>query len=192
VDDNGFIVLCFGFLAPYKGLELVLDAARLAGRSITVVVAGGEHPRMQGVGGYGEELRARYGDIARFTGWVPDNDVAAWFAAADVAVFPYPRPFAASGVLALAMAHGCPVLMSPSMARCIGAPNVLAMPMNPVDLADTLVRLANAPDRLAELGGWAEILGRGRRWNAVAQQHTRLYEEVLDGQRLGDRSVRAG
>src|SRR5262245_36718098 len=27
--DDRFLVLCFGFLAPYKGVELVLDAARL-------------------------------------------------------------------------------------------------------------------------------------------------------------------
>ena len=70
-----------------------------------------------------------YGDVARFTGWVPDGDVGAWFSAADLCVFPYPKPFASSGVLALAVAHGTPVLLSPALARCAGAPNVVTAPM---------------------------------------------------------------
>ena len=45
--DDRFVVLCFGFLAPYKGIELVLEAAApLAADDVQVVVAGGEHPRM--------------------------------------------------------------------------------------------------------------------------------------------------
>ena len=53
--DDRFVVLCFGFLAPYKGIELVLDAARRLRPDIQVVVAGGEHPRMAD----GRELRRR-------------------------------------------------------------------------------------------------------------------------------------
>ena len=134
--DDRFVVLCFGFLAPYKGIELVLEAARRLRPDIQVVVAGGEHPRMADGNGFGAELRERYGDVARFTGWVPDGDVSAWFSAADLCVFPYPKPFASSGVLALALAHGTPVLLSPALARCAGAPSVLTSPMAPARWLD--------------------------------------------------------
>ena len=155
-------MLCFGFLAPYKGIELVLDAARLLGAGLQVVVAGGEHPRMAGSGGFGEELRARYGDVARFTGWVPDADVAGWFAAADLAVFPYPKPFASSGVLALALAHGTPVLLSPALARCAGAPSALAAPMEPRRLADRLEELAADRDAARRAAAVDAVLAAGR------------------------------
>jgi glycosyltransferase involved in cell wall biosynthesis len=187
---DGFVVLCFGFVAPYKGIELVLEAARRAGPGIDVVVAGGEHPRLERAG-FGAQLRTRYGDVARFTGWVPDGDVARWFGAADLAVFAYPRPFASSGVLALALAHGTPVLLSPALARATGAPSVVTAPMTPGPLARRIERLAADPAGLADLARWSTLLAAGRRWPAVAARHARLYEEVLDVDRHARRRVRA-
>ena len=190
--SDRFTVLCFGFLAPYKGLETVLAAARLLGGAIDVVVAGGEHPRMAGTSGFAEELHSRFGDVARFTGWVADQDVARWFAAADVAVFPYPKPFSSSGVLALALAHGTPSLLSPALARCAGAPSMLVAPMEPARLADQLDRLSRKPAVLEELRHWTRILASGRRWPAVAARHADLYQEVLDVERHPRWSLRAG
>ena len=190
--DDRFLVLCFGFLAPYKGIELVLEAARLLPDHVQVVVAGGEHPRMERDGGFGAELRARYGDVAHFTGWVPDHDVANWFGAADLAVFPYPKPFASSGVLALALAHRTPVLLSPALARCAGAPSVLDGPMTPGPLSHRITALAADPDALAELRRWTDVLAAGRSWTAVAAQHARVYEEVLDVDRHAGWRLRAG
>src|SRR3546814_2761108 len=70
--DDRLVVLCFGFLAPYKGLELVLEGGALVGGDSTLVVAaGGPHPRLAAAGDrYGAELQARFaGPAARFTGW---------------------------------------------------------------------------------------------------------------------------
>jgi len=189
--DDRFVVLSFGFLAPYKGIELVLEAARRLRPDVQVVVAGGEHPRMAGGRSFGAELRERYGDVARFTGWVPDGDVGAWFGAADLCVFPYPRPFASSGVLALALAHGAPVLLSPALARCAGVPSVLTSPMTAGALARRIEQLADDPDALAQLRDWSGPLAAGRRWSSVSEQHARLYEEVLDVDRHARRRVRA-
>jgi glycosyltransferase involved in cell wall biosynthesis len=178
LDGNRLVVVCFGFVAPYKGVELLLDAAGWTGPDVAVVVAGGDHPRMGGEQGFAAELRARYGDVARFTGWVPDDDVPAWFAAADLALFPYPKPFSSSGALALALAHGTPVLLSPALARCAGAPSVLAAPMEARPLARRLDELATDAGALDELRRWTALLAAGRQWPAVAQQHVRLYEEL--------------
>jgi glycosyltransferase involved in cell wall biosynthesis len=174
------VVLCFGFLAPYKGLELVADAAALAGPDVQIVFAGGEHPRMHG-DSYSGELSTRGNGRPRFTGWVPDDDVADWFAAADVALFSYPKPFAASGALALALAHGTPVLLSPAMARCVGAPSTLLAPMQPPALAGQLDALAANPDRLTELAEWTAVLRAEREWPTVARRHIAVYADVLEG-----------
>jgi glycosyltransferase involved in cell wall biosynthesis len=192
VDPDRFVALCFGFLAPYKGVEVVLEAAALAGPGVEVVIAGGEHPRLAGRDQFAAELRARYGHAARFTGWVPEDDVARWFAAADVAVFPYPKPFAASGALALALALGTPVLMSPALARCAGAPSTVTVPLDPAALAGRLHDLARQPQRLDDLAGWATTLADGRTWPRVARRHADLYEELIHDSRTAGRRLRAG
>jgi glycosyltransferase involved in cell wall biosynthesis len=176
VDPDVTLALCFGFLAPYKGLETALEAARLAGDGVALVVAGGEHPRLDPA--YGDGLRAAAPRNARFTGFVPDADVSRWFAAADVALLLYPRPFASSGPLALALAHGTPVLMSRALAATTGAPPSLVASPLPAGLARQLRALAADPAEAAVLRTDAAAMAAGRGWPDVARRHLELYEEV--------------
>jgi glycosyltransferase involved in cell wall biosynthesis len=191
LDDGRLVVLCFGFLAPYKGLERVLEAGRLAAESVHVVVAGGEHPRMSGPGGYADELRAAHGDHATFTGRVDDADVAACFGAADLAAFLYPQPVSSSGALALALAHRSPMLVSRELAGSAGVPDALVAPGDAAGLAARLRDLALdgvAREALRDVA--AELLD-GRTWPAVARTHLGLYEEVTHAERGARRSLRA-
>jgi len=171
---DGFCALCFGFLAPYKGLEAALGAARLAGEPVELVIAGGEHPRLAG-DGYADSLRAAAPANARFAGYVADADVARWFAAADVALLPYPQPFASSGPLALALAHGTPVLMSDALARTVGAPDELAVSTDPAAIAARLDALAAGAAERERLRAAARTLAAGRSWPEVARRHLDLY-----------------
>jgi len=178
--DDRIVALCFGFLAPYKGLETVLEAGRLAGADrVQVVAAGGPHPRLAAAGDpYAADLAARYaGPSTRFTGWVAEADVARWFAAADVAVFAYPAPFSSSGALALAFAHGTPVLLSEPLAACVGAPADLVVADGPAALAARLRALAD-PAARARLAAATAPLAARREWPAVADAHLALYEQV--------------
>ena len=170
-----FCALCFGFLAPYKGLDLACAAAELAGDDVELVVAGGEHPRHGGERSYGRRLRERYGHRVRFAGYVPEPEIARWFAAADVALLPYPRPHASSGALALALAHGTPALMSRPLAACVGASDRLAVDADPAALAERLTRLARDAAALDEVRADTIRLAAGRAWPEVAHRHLELY-----------------
>jgi glycosyltransferase involved in cell wall biosynthesis len=173
VDDGPLCVLCFGFIAPYKGLEAAIGAARLAGDAVELVIAGGEHPRH--VDDYAEGLRETAPDNVRFTGFVPDEDVGRWFTCADVALLPYPRPFASSGPLALALAHGTPVLMSDALARTTGAPGALAVDTDPAAIAARLKTLAADRGERERLRAAARGLSTGRTWPEIARRHLDLY-----------------
>jgi len=176
VESGRLCVLCFGFLSPYKGLEAALGAARLAGDGVELVIAGGEHPRLEATGdGYAERLRASAPPNARFTGFVPEADVARWFAAADVALLPYPRPFASSGPLALALAHDTPVLLSEALARTTGAPQELAVGADPQAIAARLRTLAADAGERDRLRAAAATLATGRTWPEIARRHIDLY-----------------
>jgi glycosyltransferase involved in cell wall biosynthesis len=173
IDGGPLCVLCFGFIAPYKGLEAAIGAARLAGEAIELVIAGGEHPRIDD--DYADRLRATAPDNVRFTGFVPDEDVGRWFTAADVALLPYPRPFASSGPLALALAHGTPVLMSEALADTTGAPGALAVGIDPAAIAARLGTLARDAGERERLRAAARGLGTGRTWPEIARRHLELY-----------------
>jgi glycosyltransferase involved in cell wall biosynthesis len=172
--DGRFLALCFGFLAPYKGLELAGEAARLAGGDIHLVIAGGEHPRLESRHGYGADLRQAYGDVATYPGFVPDADVHRWFQAADVVLLPYPAPHASSGALALALGHGKPVLTSRPLANTCGLPtDVIADDVE--SLAKQLRRLANDPAALTQLAATTASLGSDRSWSEIARRHLEIY-----------------
>jgi glycosyltransferase involved in cell wall biosynthesis len=190
VEGRHLVVLCFGFVAPYKGLEVALAAGELAADDVRLVVAGGEHPRLTGRDPYAAHLRRRWDDLARFTGFVPADQVAPWYAAADLCLFPYPRPFSSSGALALALAHDRPVLLSEPMAASVGAAAELAVPAEPVALAVRLRELARDRRALDRLRDASRRLAIGRDWPSVARSHVDLYEEVIREEGAARRSVR--
>lgn len=175
--DDRLVALCFGFVAPYKGIEVALDAARRAGPDVLCVVAGGEHPRLAAAEDpYAARLRCDHPE-ARFTGWVPGDEVGPWFRAADVALFPYPRPFSSSGALALALAAGTPSLLSAPLGRCVGAPSQLVAP-TAEHLAARLRELATSPSARDRLAAATVALAEGRAWADVARRHLDLYGEL--------------
>ena len=179
VDDGRTIALCFGFLAPYKGIETALQAVRPIAGDVHLVVAGGEHPRLVAQGDrYAESLAAEFGDVATFTGFVPDGGVADWFRAADVALQCYPEPHASSGPLALALAHDTPVLLSARLADVVGAPSVLRVEGGAAAWTRRLSAVAADPDHLARLAAASAVFAGDRSWPAVARRHLELYREV--------------
>jgi glycosyltransferase involved in cell wall biosynthesis len=180
--------LCFGFLAPYKGLELALEAAARSPDSVQLVIAGDEHPRLRESGErYVERLRERWPGVAHFTGYVEDDELPSWFAAADVALFLYQRPFATSGALALALARETPVLLSPALARIVGAPAELVAADGSEGLAGQLELLARESGERDRLRAAGRLLAGDRSWATVARRHAEIYEEVshADGARRG-------
>jgi len=185
------VALCFGYLAPYKGLETALEAASLlraapsdAARRVRLVVAGGPHPRLAASGDdYADRLRHDYQGSARFTGYVADTEVHPLFAAADVVLVLYPRPFSSSGAMALALAHDRPVLLSDALVATLGASPELGGASSPATLAERLRLLAADPAAGESARRASRRLATGRSWPEVAQRHLDLYEEVLDGHR---------
>ena len=98
------VVLCFGLLRPYKGLELLLDAWRGIERAELWIVG---MPRMDI-----SPLRAVAPANVRFDArFISDAELRGYFRRADLVVLPY-RAAEQSGVLFTALAFGKPLLVS--------------------------------------------------------------------------------
>jgi glycosyltransferase involved in cell wall biosynthesis len=104
---EGPVVLFFGLLRPYKGLEVLLEAWRGIDDAELWIVG---RPRMAL-----ESLRAQAPRGVRFVPrFIPESEIAAYFRRADVVVLPYTRTerFDFSGVLATALTFGRAVIAS--------------------------------------------------------------------------------
>jgi glycosyltransferase involved in cell wall biosynthesis len=176
---EGPVVLAFGLIRPYKGLDLLLEAmAGLPDAELWVV------GRPFGVDLV--PLRRRAGEIAtrvRFlTRFVADRELPAIFERADVVALPY-RDAEQSGVLYTALAFGKPIVLSdvggfPEVAARGAARLVSAG--DPDALAEALGELlgdASARERLAA-GARAAASGPYS-WDAVAAQTLALYRELI-------------
>jgi glycosyltransferase involved in cell wall biosynthesis len=137
------VVLFFGNIAPYKGLEHLIDAmALLTQRSADyrLVVAG----RPKNCQAYWEEIQRRLSNpvlrsyVTERIEYVPDADTEIYFKAADVLVLPYTHVFQ-SGVLFLGYNFGLPVIASDvgSLKEDIieGKTGFVCKPRDPVDLS---------------------------------------------------------
>jgi glycosyltransferase involved in cell wall biosynthesis len=114
LKDNARVLLVFGLIDRYKGLEYLVEAlARLKGGpgDIQLLIAG----RIKECQDYWDEIDAQVkraglqNDIVAHLRRIPDECVEIYFKAADALVMPYRNIFQ-SGVLFLAYRFGLPVL----------------------------------------------------------------------------------
>jgi glycosyltransferase involved in cell wall biosynthesis len=171
------VVLCFGLMRPYKGIDLLLEAWRGI-EDAELWVAGA--PRMDI-----SALRAAAPPGVRFVPrFIGDDELSAYFRRADVVVLPY-REIDQSGVLFTALAFGKPLLLS----DVGGFPEIAAtgaartFPAGDVGALHTALRdLLDDENVRAELAARARELAHGEySWAAVARETIALYEQLLAG-----------
>jgi glycosyltransferase involved in cell wall biosynthesis len=178
----GPVILFFGLLRPYKGLDTLLQAfRRVAGAELWIV----GNPRMDTapLRALAEEAPGRVRFLTRF---VEDAEVPAIFRRADLVVLPY-RDVEHSGVLYTALAFGKPIVASavggfPEVAEQ-GAAHLVA-PEDPAALAAALAELSADAAAREELAAAARRAAAGPySWKAIAAQTLALYEELLESSR---------
>ncbi len=174
------VVLFFGLLREYKGLDVLLDAwslTRRAGIAGELWIAG--MPRMDTRALHASARAA--GGVRFVERFVTDPEAAALLARADVVVLPY-REIEQSGVLFSAMGMGKAIVLSavggfPEVAARGAA--ALVPHADPGALATTLNRLLADPDERQRLqDGARSAAATHYAWSLVAQQHEALYRRL--------------
>jgi glycosyltransferase involved in cell wall biosynthesis len=185
------VMLFFGHIGPYKGLEFLVAAFhRLAAEAADyrLIIAG---QPLRGSDDYFAAIeRAIDADVSservvRQTGFVPDEETELYFKATDLLVLPYTE-VAQSGVLVLGYSFGVPVVAADvgSLREDIveGRTGFLCKPADPVDLAETISRyfrsdLFMTPD---ERGAMICNYARDRySWDAVSRTTSIVYKQLL-------------
>jgi glycosyltransferase involved in cell wall biosynthesis len=179
-------VLMFGYLKPYKGIDVLLSAAAemspeaLAGVRIRIV----GKPLMEVA-----PLRKMIADLG-LTGhveldprFVPDDEVGRLFARADIVALPY-REIDASGVLMTAITAGVPVVGSRLglVAELLEDQEHgrLVQPGDHVALARALEELVGSRSLLRQMSrNVSDLHTRIPTWDVIAAQTGSIYEELL-------------
>jgi glycosyltransferase involved in cell wall biosynthesis len=179
---EGPVILFFGLLRPYKGIDTLLEAFReVEGAELWIV----GNPRMDI-----EPLRRLAakapGRVRTLTRFVEDAEIPALMRRADIVALPY-RDIEHSGVLYAALAFGKPLVLSavggfPEVAEQ-GAAR-LVPPEDPAALAAVLNELVGSESARAELGAAAATAAAGSySWDEAARQTLALYAELLEARR---------
>jgi glycosyltransferase involved in cell wall biosynthesis len=177
---EGPVILFFGLLRPYKGIDTLLQAFRHVGGAELWIVG---NPRMDLAPL--RRLAARAPGRVRFlTHFVEDAEIAAIMRRADLVALPY-HDAEHSGVLYAALAFGKPLVLSavggfPEVAEQ-GAAR-LVPPEDPASLAAVLHELAGDESARRELAEAASAAAAGAySWDEAARRTVALYGELLEG-----------
>lgn len=173
-------ILHVGTLQPRKNLPLLIEAfARTNQPDVDLVFAGGK-------GWFFDEIfdkvkRLGVTDRVHFPGYVPDEELPLWYAAADLLVFP--SVYEGFGMPIIeAMGCGTPVLASnvSAMPEAVGDAGLLFDPRNVSDLAESIQTLLENPAQLAKMRERGVAHARKFSWAVAGKQTAKIYLETLN------------
>lgn len=111
VPKNSFVLLLFGALLPYKGVDILIDAlSNYRDNDVFVMIAGSTKNNPK----YGKLIKnmAKYDDrIKIFDRHIEESEVPIFFGAADYTICPYTK-ISNSGILFLSITFGVPAIIS--------------------------------------------------------------------------------
>lgn len=182
IPANAKVLLCFGHVRPYKGIEDLIAAFKIAKQKIPnlyLVIAGKA---------WNEELKREIeqelaGEPASllFLDYVPSSRIKEYFSAADAVILPY-REFAAqSAAGAVGLAFDKPLIVSDvgGLPELVANPKALFQAGNVPALAEAIEQCVGNDEVLAALGQDSIRLREHFSWRSSTKAALRAYEELL-------------
>ena len=127
LDPQRRTLLFFGLIRDYKGLDLLIDAMPQLGPDYQLVIAGESYGSFEK---YETQIAATgcADRIKVFNRYIDDEEVPAFFSAADVCVLPY-KSATQSGITAIALHFDLPLVATPvgGLAESIEKPGIGVM-----------------------------------------------------------------
>lgn len=186
ISEDERILLFFGYVRDYKGLDVILDAmpSILERMKVRLLVVGEFYNNEQM---YRDQVRRLgVGDYVLFhSDYVPNEEVGTFFSAADILTLPY-KSATQSGIIQIAYNFHRPVIATDvgGLGEVIvhGRTGAIVPPEDPRALADAVVDFF-AHDRFAEYR--ANVIEEKKKysWEHMAEGIEELYERSIANRR---------
>lgn len=177
------VILCFGGIREYKGIDVVLKALSIITKktdNVLLVIAG--HPWVDW-SKYDEIIQKNNLNnyVKLFLRFIPSNEMDYFFYASDLIVLPYRDFMSQSGAGSDALSYEIPLIVSDvgGLPELVKDKSCIVEPNNPEDLADKIWTVINDEKRLVKLSGESRELADEYSWNTVAKKTVNLYRESL-------------
>lgn len=161
-----YLLLYAGRLAPEKDLDILLEVMK----NIPEPLRSQLHWIVVGDGPMQKELKAQAPSNVTFTGYVKGELLAAWFASADLFVFPSSTETFGNVVLE-ALASGTPVIgaRSGGVKEIIehGQTGLLCPPRDSDAMTEAIVKLLQCPERVLQYGRAGRQYALTQSWEAI-------------------------
>ena len=153
------VVLFFGLIRKYKGLENLVDSFKMVidkiNSSLLLIAGkpGGDEDEKKYYTDYIAQLRGRK-DVMCIDKYIPFEKVSNYFSASDVVVLPYLKTYQ-SGILLLSYAAGKPVVVTDTgglSETVVDGKNGFIVPSeNPVALSQAIIKILEDPALMFEM-----------------------------------------
>jgi len=188
LPENADIALFMGYATGYKGLDLLIEGfASYAVKNprAYLVIGAGEHPKLQGEPSYRVEyarLQQKAADLIpkeqyEWRGFIPESQIASYYSASDVSLYPYTTAMASSGPMSFAIGLEAPFLVSSAFANIFSNAPHLVFDRTPKSLAE---KLDDFFTKRVDYLDISQQLKRERVWPAVGAQTIKVYEEITE------------
>ena len=177
------IILLFGAIRPYKGVDTALKAfAKVVARipEARLVIAGKlwesweRYERLIEGLGIGDSIKT-------YLRYIPSEEVWRFFTTSDLVILPYHHFDAQSGVGATAISFHKPMIVSDvgALPELVVDRRYVVAAKDPAALARTIVNCMQDTDQFAQMSAGAETLAKKMAWPAIAKKTWAVYRNVL-------------
>jgi glycosyltransferase involved in cell wall biosynthesis len=187
LDPGDKVVLLFGAIRPYKGVDTALKAfARVLTEvpDARLMVAGKLWQKWEPSQKLMNTL-AIGNSVKTFLEYIPAGEVYKYFEAADLVILPYHHFDSQSGIGATAVSFRKPMIVSDvgGLPDLVKNGRYVIPPKDPEALARCMIECLQDKSRLAEMAADAGIVAAEISWSSIAQKTCAIYHNLLEAQK---------
>lgn len=175
IPHNAFVAVFVGRIEPYKNVPELLSACRYVAtkQPVHLLIGGKAQPDIAA------QLRAQATDTIHLElRFIDDSELQYFFAAADVAVYPFTE-ITTSGSVLLALSFGVPIV-APRIGALTDIPDAAGFLYDPSKqtLQKVLERVVSQPQKIKNARISAREYCETLNWHDIAKKTYRLYAKV--------------